>query len=390
MKTKHVFIALLIAMLFITGCTSTTKPIEEITPKAEVVAVAQPIKVEAPVAAPVVAEEEKISEPYIASISKYGNCMTNLDYKTLESEGILIGDIYTITLGSLTFEAPVVTNYSDVDLGKYLVKVSEKGIELAINMGNLAKAAGIDVNAPFTYELKEKGGYADAYMIRHLEKSESREDYSTDEIFANFRAVKAGGIKEGKLYRSCNPILDDARAPYAATLVEQAGIKAVMNLADSKESAEKQLSTAPYYESLYNDGKVITLDMGVDFYSEDFTSKLKDGLLFLADQKAPVLVHCNEGKDREGVVVGLLDAISGASMDEIVADYMISYENYYGVEKGTEQYAKISSVIKDFFKSINNGEEVSNKQPLAVAVKYLKDGVGLSINDITSLRLLLR
>ena len=73
MKTKHVFIALLIAMLFITGCTSTTKPIEEITPKAEVVAVAQPIKVEAPVAAPVVAEEEYISEPYIASLSNYGN-----------------------------------------------------------------------------------------------------------------------------------------------------------------------------------------------------------------------------------------------------------------------------------------------------------------------------
>ena len=32
----------------------------------------------------------------------------------------------------------------------------------------------------------------------------------------------------------------------------------------------------------------------------------------------------------------------GASLDEVVSDYMVTYFNYYGVEPGTEQYNAIA------------------------------------------------
>jgi hypothetical protein len=38
-----------------------------------------------------------------------------------------------------------------------------------------------------------------------------------------------------------------------------------------------------------------------------------------------------EGKDRTGYVCALLEGLCGATYEEIVADYLVTYYNYYGV-----------------------------------------------------------
>ncbi len=55
------------------------------------------------------------------------------------------------------------------------------------------------------------------------------------------------------------------------------------------------------------------------------------------DKDGPYLVHCTEGKDRTGFVCMLIEMLCGASYQEIVDDYMITYDNYYGI---TEQKDK--------------------------------------------------
>ncbi len=384
-KVKYAAIMLLITLLlFSCSTTETTTTAEIITPIVEEKAE------EIVIATPAIEEAEIVSEHFITSISKYGNCMTNLDFETLAKEGVEYGDVFTVTIGSITFEAPVVSAYSDVDLGKPLIKATENGIELAINMGSLANQAGIKEGAEFSFELTGKGQYADEYMIRHLVRSEDRTDYATDEIFANFREVNTTGISANKLYRSCSPILPETtRSPYAYSLMEQAGIEAVINLSNSKEEVEEYAASYPLYEQLYNEGKVIALNMGVDYNDPEFTAKLKEGLLFLAEQETPILIHCNEGKDRAGFTVALIEALAGASTDEIIEDYVKSFENYYNIEKGSEQYEKIASIIVDFFTTINGGKSVGQK-PLNATVSYLKNTVGLSTNDLTTIRLMLR
>ena len=53
----------------------------------------------------------------------------------------------------------------------------------------------------YTYdEINEK------YKALKLKYSKNREDYPSDEVFANFRNVKVGNIKEGILYRGASPI----------------------------------------------------------------------------------------------------------------------------------------------------------------------------------------
>ena len=41
------------------------------------------------------------------------------------------------------------------------------------------------------------------------------------------------------------------------------------------------------------------------------------------------VVHCIEGKDHTGYVCALLEGLCGATYEEIVADYLITYYNYF-------------------------------------------------------------
>ena len=326
-------------------------------------------------------------ETTVSSIDKYGNCALGITQDEFTAAGFEPGDVASVKAGAFSFDAPVCTNYSDVDNGKYLIRLSKGAVSFAINMGNFAKTSGAAAGTPVVITMKAKGAYLADYKIRQLKKSENRSDYASDEVFANFREVRMGAIAPNRLYRSCNPVYGDARAPYAEKLIRANGIKAAVNLADSPESASKHIDEAPYYKSLVQDGNVIFLNMGVAFTDEDFIKKLHDGLVFIGEKKsASYVVHCNEGKDRAGYVCALLEALCGATLDEIKADYMMSFENYFGVKKGTEQYDTIGGVIIGTLVSINGGRSVTDRNVGKVVENYLRTKVGLTREEIDAVR----
>lgn len=125
------------------------------------------------------------------------------------------------------------------------------------------------------------------YELSALKYSDNRAEYSDDVTFANFRAITAGTIGDGKLYRSASPINNEhRRASYANNLIAQAGVATVLNLADSEEDiaeyCEAEDFDSEYYRSLYESGNVIALDLNVNFYSDEFNTTLIEGLRFLA------------------------------------------------------------------------------------------------------------
>ena len=78
----------------------------------------------------------------------------------------------------------------------------------------------------------------------------------------------------------------------------------------------------------------------------------------------------------------------GASLDEIVADYMVSYENYYHVEKGSEQYTLISEVAAGMLRdlaALEKGADLSAVDLQKAAEDYLT-GIGLTADQITALK----
>ena len=96
-------------------------------------------------------------------------------------------------------------------------------------------------------------------------------------------------------------------------------------------------------------------------------------------------MHCTEGKDRAGYVSALLECFMGATYDEVVEDYMKTYVNYYGVEKGTEKYDAIanSNIIKSLKKAFGV-DDLSKANLVACATAYMKE-IGLTDAEIAKL-----
>lgn len=327
----------------------------------------------------------------IVSINnQYGNVYTSIQTAALFEDGYKLGDILFVTVGDVAFEAPLVNTFSDVDRGSNLIISLDDVLSLAINYGNFAERNKITVGMPVTISMAKKAGYLSQSQIRHLEKSEKRSDYASDEIFANFRAVTLGKIAPGRLYRSCHPANGEARAPYAALLVEKADIKTVINLADNDEELAKNAATAPYYQKRYTLGQIIALGMGLDFTGPDFTAKLHRGLGFMIAHPGPYLIHCNEGKDRAGMISALLEGLMGARVNEIIADYMTSYANYFQVTQEDPKYDIISQIILNVLKDINYGEPVTDANLQAATERYLVKTVGLTPIEVNALKARLR
>ena len=339
-----------------------------------------------------ITEANKITE-----VSKYGNITLDILKQDFIDGGYVYGDILTVKLQNGTvIEAPFVSNYSDVDNGSVavLAREADDNISIAINMGNFAGAYGVGVGDSLDIEIKEKGSYYEEYLSRQVVRTDNRGDYSSDEVFANFRAVAFGGMAEDAFYRSSSPVNPElARNTYTDNLAKAAGIQTFINLADTEEALKAYEGYASsYYKTIFDKGDVIALNMGVDFSDPDFEAKLKEGLIFLGQAEGPVLIHCNEGKDRAGFVSAVLEALMGATLDEIVGDYMVTYENYYHVPRGSEKWEAIanSNIRATLAKlaGLEKGSDLSSVDFVSVAEAYLAK-IGLTSRQISAIKAVL-
>ena len=288
-------------------------------------------------------------ETQVLAIDKYGFTAINLTGDDLVSSGYAHGDIFAVKLGNSEFEAPLVTNLSDVDIASELLgdPGTPHNLLFAINMGDFAGKYNLNIGDTISIAIKEKGGYLESWKLRQMSRTYIREDYASDEIFANFREVTVGNIAPGRLYRNSHPVNPEfGRHTYANALAEKARVVTVVNLADSRERLEYYFAqegfSSFFYKDLYDNGQVLCLDMGIDINSDSFKSKLNDGLIFITENDAPYMIHCNEGKDRAGFTLALIEALMGADIDEIVTDYMLSFVNYYHLVPGSQQYQAVA------------------------------------------------
>lgn len=269
-------------------------------------------------------------------------------------------------------------------------------IDVCVNNGDpLWETAGLKEGDTGTVTLREKGKYLTTQQALAAVYTTNRDDYPSDEAFANFRAMKGGQIAENMVYRSASPCNNEyGRASYASALAEKAGVKFILDQADSKEEIEGYYANPTFdmswHKGLFDNGDVAALDMSVNYRSQKFAGKLVEGLRQMIAQDGPYLIHCTEGKDRTGFTCALLEALCGASYDEMLDDYMISYDNYYGINKQTDK-DRYDAVVDAKFNDIAlciGGQPVDGKLDgldyKAGARKYLLDA-GMTEEEITQL-----
>ncbi len=356
-------------------------------------------------------------ETGIDKINKYGNIVLTVSPQTMQELGYEPADMILVRIGDHEMEMPIGTAYSDADSGEPVCcwKASSDGQEhvtLAVNAGNLVSemgvaeiraidaepgyeciyADGLNENSPVYLSLSEKQGYAAEYEMHRLAgaRSNKREDYPdlSDAEYANFRAVNTTGMGTDTLFRSSSPIRPAYNRNTEADEAMMNGmVRTVINMADSQETMK---SYADYGLTYYASCDILALNMGMDVKSGDFRNKLAEGLRYIADHDGPYLIHCNEGKDRTGFAAAILECLTGADTDEIIEDYMLSYTNFYGVTKDSEQYMQIAesniiSSLKDAF----GIDSLENADLAACAEKYL-EGLGMTAEETERLKERLR
>lgn len=269
-------------------------------------------------------------------------------------------------------------------------------IKVCINNGDdLWTIADLAEDDTAEITLAERNTFSAIQNARDIHYEDDRSLFESDEVFANFRSVNVTGISDNMLYRSASPCDNQYnRASFVDDLIKEAGVKCILNLSDNKEKLQGYINAedfnSAYFLSLYEGGNVIPLALNMNYGSDEFREKVAKGLIEMLQHDGPYLVHCTEGKDRTGFVCMLLEALCGACYQEIVDDYMITYDNYYNITKSddAERYDVIvENVLDPMVRSMIGDEKADlSSADLAQAAQRLLLDAGMTESQIEELK----
>ena len=285
---------------------------------------------------------------------EFGGAYIDISIEDFNELGFSFGDSVSLSFNTNS----EIVNYDDIGYysGYYVPAGSEllvgyKGypnIKFCINYGDdIYQKHEFSDNTKVTIKVNEAQKYLSVEETLSISYSDDRTQYTSDEQFANFREISVGNIKPGILYRGASP-LDNSRKRtlIVDSLLAKNNIQYNIDLADKFENiyVQEKYKINEYMESLIADNKAVFLGMAAAYKADDFSLKMKTLCLSILNNDGPYYIHCLEGKDRTGFVCMVLEALCGATYQELIDDYFITYSNYYGIEKDSEKY----NVIKEF------------------------------------------
>lgn len=288
----------------------------------------------------------------LTSSDLYLDCPTKIFLNEFQ-----MGDIVTVAInGYDTLEMPVVESAYDVPIAGFAL-VAMKDYDYLIlsvhygHMSNILKITDVVIPIEVSISMKEKGGFLFGLEMRNVQNmdyyAEIYPDLSIEE-FANFREVRTTGMGQKRLYRSSNPIDPGlGRNLYADSLAKNAGVTTFINLSDSEEYAK---SCQNFDSSYYSTQNVIFLDLPVYFFSQHFKGGIANGFRYMIEHDGPYLVHCTFGMDRTGFTIAVLEALMGATTEDIQADYAKTFSNYFNVVNN--MHVALNEQQVDFFRAV--------------------------------------
>ncbi|MBQ7064115.1 MAG: tyrosine-protein phosphatase [Firmicutes bacterium] len=334
----------------------------------------------------------------ISKDEKFGAALLSMNQQEFEGIGFKLGDSCTVQFmnGYKLTDVPYFNGYYVRNGDPVIVAYpGDPYVRITLNNMGIWDTAGLKEGDTVTIKLEESGKYLATQEALGQMYSFDRAKYPSDEVFCNFREFSEGNLKENFLYRGASPVDNSRnRAPYVDSLLQQNGVKFVIDLADSEEDMKGYISSADfksaYTKGLYENGSVVLLDMGSAYTSQVYKEKVVQGLRAALASEGPFYIHCMEGKDRTGFVCLLLEALAGAGYDDMMKDYMTTYENYFGVtQAGTPD--KFDAIVNlyfvpfmEFLHGTDDLPTLKTADYTEDAKVYLRDG-GMTDQEITDL-----
>lgn len=360
----------------------------------------------------------------VNGFDSYGMLVPSFKPSELIAKGFEYSDYLDVKIGDdiSLHNVPFVTGFNEVGVLETCFCNYNEGDEVygfGQLHGNFKERIGGKEGQSILVTLAKIHGYWDTWQIMKSVYDTCRTTRykdETDEEFANFRKVTTTGMADGVLFRSSNPLnpKDNAvRFAYVDTLARHYGIRTEIDLADTDKKVTDYATGADYskfgtangycYNELFLKGNTKTLGLTADTFGETFMETLGSGLKFMLEHQPPYLLHCNEGKDRCGFVSMLLEALAGATYQDVADDYMQTLVNFYQIKKDSESYKLRQQLSIDrlvwLLGNIDTVENFGNidwtgKDPKAfnlqnAAVEYVK-ACGLSDEQCTKLQTILQ
>ena len=282
----------------------------------------------------------------VTDIDMYGDFV--LDISDLDLE---YGDSINITAsGGWTFEAiPFYPQFygrkGSTVVSDYFHNIVIAGVGTALN-----KKADVKVGETVTITLDERGKYKRDFEAYDVDLNFVKMEGQTDEEFRNAREVTKGNIRPNTLYRGSSLTDKDFnRTELMDEYVQEHGIKCVLDLSDSEKRAKSAEGIPEHTKEMIESGQLIPLGIGVDFQDENTKQALGQGFIKMTEMEGPYLVQCSYGKDRTGLIIALIEALCGATYEEIIDDYMLSYDwlHKINMDPSSYQYTVFKQRIDD-------------------------------------------
>lgn len=160
------------------------------------------------------------------------------------------------------------------------------------------------------------------------------------------RTTEGSVMRKGLIYRSANPdkvnkedinklkglgirTIVDLRDPteFSSRKAEIPGIK-ILNIPLKFESVTRQ-RLMPLLKRNYNPDEIDRVLRGVYIEIADAIRPVLSRIAAMIPEpdNTPMLIHCQAGKDRTGILIALLHMIAGADREEIIGDYLASNDS---------------------------------------------------------------
>lgn len=177
---------------------------------------------------------------------------------------------------------------------------------------------------------------------------DNREDFRTDEEFANFRNLILANHKSMTFFRSASAV----RNKYGrASTVQQLMQKNLIHLIVDFSNVE--------YRCM----------------SDEFGFILVQKLRAILREDPPYIIQCDAGKKRTGFVCLILEMLSGTNYTDIVNDYLESYKNNNGLNfLANPEIAKDIEVqkIQKLIYHINGNQDFEKTNLEKIAYSFLQ------------------
>ena len=358
MKNKWSIILMLGVALLFTSCLSVENgSVEELSTDAKVLTPSDLVTPNNSSTTSVTSNSNIVIKDSITEITSEGVAKTNIDASDAIAEGYDYGDILRLTVGSKSFTAPIVSSSDEVNDGSYYIIFNSNGASIGRRNSDL----GLSVGDRITFEMEEKEGFLRTHILHSLKPSGAK--------LTDLTHYEAGSMKKGHLFTVYAPLFTSTDSASASALLEKYNISAVVDLSEGMSNI---LSVTPPANLEYTEANDLATAL------RSIISLKKPYLIVLGDNT--VSYH----------IVPILEALLGGRLDQIISDCLQPYCEYYGLSSDSREYKELANMVTDFFTELNKGTVPRDKSLLSLAVTYLRSEVGLSVDEISSLRLSLR